>query len=64
MLVYYEVYSDPITAIAREKQLKNWSRKKKIMLIAKINPKFSEIDPSTSLGMTDNINVCLNSPTK
>ena len=51
-------------AIVREKQLKNWNRKKKIMLITKINPKFSEIDPSTSLGMTGKINVCPNSPMK
>jgi putative endonuclease len=43
MLVYYETYQDPITAIAREKQLKNWNRKKKILLIVKQNPKFEEI---------------------
>jgi len=43
MLIYYETYSDPMTAIAREKQLKNWSRKKKITLITKMNPKFEEI---------------------
>lgn len=43
MLVYYEVYQDPNTAIAREKQLKNWNRKKKILLIVKQNPKFEEI---------------------
>jgi len=42
-LIYYEIYSDPETAIAREKQLKNWSRKKKINLIVKMNPKFEEI---------------------
>ncbi|MBI4991305.1 GIY-YIG nuclease family protein [Candidatus Gottesmanbacteria bacterium] len=42
-LVYYEIYSDPITAIAREKQLKNWSRRKKIELILRSNPKFQEL---------------------
>lgn len=42
-LIYYEVYSDPETAILREKQLKNWNRKKKIFLITKMNPKFEEI---------------------
>jgi len=42
-LIYYETYSDPETAIAREKQLKNWSRKKKINLIIKMNPKFQEL---------------------
>jgi len=42
-LIYYETYSDPETAIAREKQLKNWNRKKKINLIVKMNPKFEEL---------------------
>lgn len=42
-LIYYEIYNDPETAIAREKQLKNWNRKKKILLIIKMNPKFEEI---------------------
>lgn len=32
-----------MTAITREKQLKNWNRKKKILLIVKQNPKFEEI---------------------
>lgn len=43
-LVYYEIYQDPATAIEREKQLKNWNRKKKIELITKQNPKFEEIN--------------------
>ena len=42
-LIYYEIYSDPENAILREKQLKNWNRKKKINLIIKMNPKFEEI---------------------
>ena len=42
-LIYYEEYADPETAILREKQLKNWNRKKKINLIIKQNPKFEEI---------------------
>lgn len=42
-LIYYEQYQDPETAILREKQLKNWNRKKKIMLITQVNPKFEEI---------------------
>jgi len=43
ILIYYETYNDPETAIAREKQLKNWNRKKKIALITKMNPKFEEL---------------------
>ena len=38
MLVYYEVYEDMYTAIAREKQIKGGSRKKKLSLIEKDNP--------------------------
>ena len=38
MLVYYEVYEDMYTAIAREKQIKGGSRKKKLGLIEKTNP--------------------------
>ncbi len=37
-LVYYETCSDPLDAIRREKQLKSWSRSKKIELIEKDNP--------------------------
>lgn len=51
LLIYYEIYDDPETAIAREKQLKKWSRKKKIWLITQTNPKFEELvtrDFSTS----------------
>ena len=37
-LVYYEQYTDPRDAIAREKQLKRWRREKKEALIGKMNP--------------------------
>ena len=37
-LVYYEPFSDVNNAIAREKQIKAGSRKKKIALIEKENP--------------------------
>lgn len=37
-LVHYELFENFPMAIAREKQLKNWSRKKKIWLIEKENP--------------------------
>lgn len=46
-LIYYEVYNDPENAISREKQLKNWNRKKKISLITKFNPRFEEIGLNT-----------------
>jgi len=37
-LIYFEAYSDPESAIAREKQLKDWSRQRKEALIGKSNP--------------------------
>ena len=38
MLVYYEVHENMYTAIAREKQIKGGSRKKKLSLIEHDNP--------------------------
>ena len=40
---YFEAYSDPRTAITREKQLKRWSRAKKEALIARRNPKWRDL---------------------
>lgn len=40
-LIYWERFSRPKDAIARETQLKNWSRKKKENLIATVNPKWN-----------------------
>ena len=37
-LLYYEEYNDINLAIAREKQLKQWNRKKKEQLIDSLNP--------------------------
>lgn len=37
-LVYYEIHQDVITAIQREKRLKEWRRSWKIKLIEKRNP--------------------------
>jgi putative endonuclease len=42
-LVYYEIYDGPIAAIGREKQLKGWSRAKKIALIESINPTWDDL---------------------
>jgi putative endonuclease len=38
-LGYYEHSTDPLDAITREKQIKNWSRAKKAKLITKLNPR-------------------------
>jgi putative endonuclease len=36
-LVYFEIFEDPVAAIAREKQLKRWRRDWKIALIEENN---------------------------
>ena len=42
-LVFYEVYPTALEAIAREKQLKRWSRKKKVALIQAMNPGWHDL---------------------
>ena len=44
-LVYFEIFDDPQSAIAREKQIKGGSRRKKLELIAKNNPNFEDLYP-------------------
>ena len=41
--IYSEADSDPTSAIAREKQLKRWSRAKKEGLIARRNPEWRDL---------------------
>jgi putative endonuclease len=45
-LVYYEIYSEPELAIAREKQIKSWSRKRKNELIEKDNSQWTDLYPT------------------
>ncbi|NVM02391.1 MAG: GIY-YIG nuclease family protein [Candidatus Helarchaeota archaeon] len=42
-LIYYEVFEDVNYAIAREKQIKNGSRRKKIVLINSINKEWKDL---------------------
>ena len=42
-LVYYEQFQDVRDAIAREKQLKGWSRRKKEALINAMNPGWTDL---------------------
>jgi len=44
-LVYYEIAETIESAIAREKQIKAGSRKKKIALIKSMNPAFKDLYP-------------------
>ena len=42
-LIYFEETTDVRSAIEREKQIKSWKRKQKIMLIQKSNPRFIDL---------------------
>ena len=42
-LVYYEAYENPTEAIEREKQIKNYSRKRKEEIILKFNPSLRDL---------------------
>jgi putative endonuclease len=42
-LVYYELFSDIVSAIAREKQLKKWKRSYKDELIKQFNPSLKDL---------------------
>jgi putative endonuclease len=44
-IVYYEYCVDEATALKREKQLKGWTRAKKIALIEGKNPWWSDLTP-------------------
>ena len=45
-LVYFEQTTDVRAAIAREKQLKGWSRAKKDALVESVNPLWRELSAS------------------
>jgi putative endonuclease len=42
-LVYFEIFDDPVSAIAREKRLKKWNREWKIQLIESKNPNWVDL---------------------
>lgn len=42
-LVYYELADEIVSAIEREKQLKKWSRFKKMKLIERLNPEWKDL---------------------
>nr|WP_230679153.1 GIY-YIG nuclease family protein [Hymenobacter properus] len=47
LLVYFETLPDATQAIARENQLKGWTRRKKDALITAFNPTWKAIDLDT-----------------
>ncbi len=44
-LVYFESTVDIASAISREKQLKGWIRRKKNLLVEKVNPDWKDLLP-------------------
>ncbi|HKJ46606.1 MAG TPA: GIY-YIG nuclease family protein [Balneolales bacterium] len=42
-LVYYEWFDSIYDAITREKQIKSWSRKRKMELIESLNPDWNDL---------------------
>jgi len=42
-LLYFETITDSSSAIKREKQIKAWSRQKKVALIDKLNPGWNDL---------------------
>jgi putative endonuclease len=50
-LAYYEIHADPASAIEREKQIKGWTRAKKVALIEEANPNWDDL--SNHLGRRD-----------
>jgi putative endonuclease len=42
-LVYFEVTSDVNSALEREKEIKDWNRKKKVNLIESVNPNWNNL---------------------
>ena len=43
MLLYHEEYSNVMSAIAREKEIKGWRREKKLKLILADNPDWADL---------------------
>ena len=52
-LIYFEYYSDIRVAIAREKEIKGWSRKKKVTLIAIFNPDWRFLNDPAEIAKGD-----------
>ncbi len=42
-LVYFESFNGPIQAIAREKQIKDYARVKKLAMIHSVNPEWNDL---------------------
>jgi putative endonuclease len=52
-LVYFEMLGPPMVAIQREKQIKSWTRAKRIALIESKNPDWDDLSPLIGLKRSD-----------
>ena len=52
-LVYIEESNDVRAAIAREKQLKGWTRKRKIALFTEVNPRWLDLSADWSSAVSE-----------
>ena len=50
VLVYYEIFPDIRAAIAREKQIKGWTRAKKVRLVEANNPGWEDLAGGYGVG--------------
>jgi putative endonuclease len=50
ILLHYEIYNDPESAIKREKNIKSWKRDWKLRLIEKGNPDWNDLYDNISTG--------------
>ena len=51
-LVFYEQTADVKAALAREKQIKGWNRKRKNKLVESMNPQWADLLPALLAGDT------------
>jgi len=47
-LLYFEATDDVLDAIQREKQIKGWTRKRKLELVATLNPRWRDLSEDWS----------------
>ena len=44
-LVYFESFTEVLAAISREKEIKGWSRARKVALVRSLNPEWKDLAP-------------------
>lgn len=49
-LLYFEVTDSPYAAVSREREIKGWTRARKLALICSVNPPFRDLAPDYRLG--------------